>query len=246
MRRLLNRSKAGSVRIASTVHPIPRSQEPNLSMIAPSARVLIVDDHHAIVRGLRTLIERESGHVVVGEAMNGRDAILLARELQPQIAVVDFSLPEMNGLELSKAIKRDCPATEILMFTMHDREEIISDLLRAGVRGYVVKMDPERHILAALDSLAFGKPYFSPTVSDAVLGQFLKSDRKVEHGLLSRREREIVQLIAEGSINKQIAYRLGITVKTVETHRAAAMRKLELKTTAGLVLWAVRNNLILP
>lgn len=215
-------------------------------MTKPLARVLLADDHHAILRGVRSHIESSGRFKVVGEANGGRDAHRLARELKPDIAVIDYSLPEMNGLDLATAIKRDSPNTEIVFFTIHDGDKIIASALKAGVRGYVVKMDPEEHVLAALDALAAGRPYFSPTVSDAVLKQFVDTKPIASVGPLTQREREIVQLIAEGCLNKEIASRLGITVKTVETHRSTAMRKLKIRTTADVVRWAVRNNLIEP
>lgn len=215
-------------------------------MTKPLARVLLADDHHSILRGVRSQIESSGRFQIVGEAGGGRDAHRLARELKPDIAVIDYSLPEMNGLDLAGAIKRDSPETEIVFFTIHDRDEIISSALKAGVRGYVVKMDPDEHLLAALDALSAGRPYFSPTVSDTVLKQFLDFKPGANVGPLTQREREIVQLIAEGCLNKEIASRLGINIKTVETHRATAMRKLKIRTTAGVVRWAVRNNLIEP
>ena len=215
-------------------------------MTKPLARVLLADDHHAILRGVRSHIESSGRFKVVGEGNGGRDAHRLARELKPDIAVIDYSLPEMNGLDLATAIKRDSPNTEIVFFTIHDGDKIIASALKAGVRGYVVKMDPEEHVLAALDALAAGRPYFSPTVSDAVLKQFVDTKPIASVGPLTQREREIVQLIAEGCLNKEIASRLGITVKTVETHRSTAMRKLKIRTTADVVRWAVRNNLIEP
>jgi len=213
----------------------------------PLRRILIADDHQAIRQGVRTFLESREGWQIVGEVANGRDALRLARETQPDIAILDYSLPQMNGLELTRAIKRELPRTEILIYTMHDQESILVEVLRAGARGYVLKSDPGVHLISAVEALAMHKPYFSAAISETLLDYFIEQG----HGnnsatVLTPREREIVQLIAEGKINKQIAYMLDISVKTVETHRAAAMHKLKLLTTAELVLYAVRNNIVQP
>lgn len=206
--------------------------------------VMIVDDHDAVRRGVRSLVETASCYQVVGEASNGREALELARERQPDIAIVDYSLPELNGLELAHSMKRTAPRTEILLFTMHDREELVTEVLRAGVRGFVLKSDTEKHLLAALDALSLRRPYFSSTISETLLERFLLSKPDSWGSSLTHREKEVVQLIAEGKINKEIAHRLGISIKTVETHRACAMRKLKLRTTADLVRYAVRNGIV--
>ena len=213
-------------------------------MTSPIRRIIIVDDHDAIRRGVRQLLETKPYYQIVGEAPDGRSGLELAREVRPDIAIVDYSIPELNGLDLSHALKREFPRIEILLYTMHDREEIIMAVLRAGVRGFILKSDAERHLIAALDALSIHRPYFSGAISDALLHQFLDSKPQALASSLTHREREIVQQVAEGRINKEIAQRLNISVKTVETHRASAMRKLKLRTTADLVRYAVRNQLI--
>lgn len=213
-------------------------------MTSPIRRIIIVDDHDAIRRGVRQLLETKPYYQVVGEAPDGRSGLELAREVRPDIAIVDYSIPELNELDLSHALKREFPRIEILLYTMHDREEIIMAVLRAGVRGFILKSDAERHLIAALDALSIHRPYFSGAISDALLHQFLDSKPQALASSLTHREREIVQQVAEGRINKEIAQRLNISVKTVETHRASAMRKLKLRTTADLVRYAVRNQLI--
>ena len=197
-------------------------------------------------RGVRQLLETKPYYEVVGEAPDGRSALELARETRPDIAILDYSIPELNGFDLAHALKREFPRIEILVYTMHDREEIIMDVLRAGVRGFVLKSDTEKHLLAALDALSIHRSYFSGAISDALLNQFLESKPASLASSLTHREREVVQQVAEGRINKEIAQRLNISVKTVETHRASAMRKLKLRTTADLVRYAVRNQLIQP
>jgi len=215
-------------------------------MSSPIRRIIIVDDHDAVRRGVRQLLDTTPYYQVVGEAADGRAALELARETRPDIAILDYSIPDLNGFDLAHALKREFPRLEILIYTMHDREEIVMGVLRAGVRGFVLKSDTEKHLIAALDALAVHRSYFSSEVSDALLNQFLDSKPTSLGSILTHREREVVQQVAEGRINKEIAQRLNISVKTVETHRASAMRKLKLRTTADLVRYAVRNQLIQP
>ncbi|TCM15352.1 LuxR family two component transcriptional regulator [Novosphingobium sp. PhB165] len=216
-------------------------------MRPPTSRILIADDHQAMRKGVRTLLESHSSFEVVAEAADGREALGLALETQPDIAILDYSLPLMNGLELTRSIKHALPRTEILIYTMHDRESLLIDVLRAGARGYVLKSDSGTHLVAAVKALSKRKPYFSGAISETLLEHFIESDHTSEKNTtLTAREREIVQLIAEGKLNKQIAHILEISVKTVETHRAAAMHKLKIRTTAELVLYAVRNNIVEP
>ena len=213
-------------------------------MTSPIKRILIVDDHDAVRRGVRQLLETKPYYQVVGEAVDGRAALELARETRPDIAILDYSVPELNGLDLSHALKREFPRIEILLYTMHDREDVIVDVLRAGIRGYVLKSDAETHLIAALDALSIHRPYFSGAVSETLLDRFLANKPQTAGCSLTHREREVVQQIAEGRINKEIATALSISVKTVETHRASAMHKLKLRSTADLVRYAVRNNII--
>ena len=215
-------------------------------MTSPIKRILIIDDHDSVRRGVRTLVETRPYYQVVGEAANGRDAMDLVKQTSADIVILDYSLPELNGLDLSHQLKRAHPRLEILIYTMHDREEIIAQVLHAGVRGFVLKSDTETHLLAALDALSLHRPYFSGAVSETLLDRFLESRPQLSPSSLTHREREIVQLIAEGRINKEIAQLLNISVKTVETHRASAMHKLKLRTTADLVRYAIRNTIIQP
>ena len=207
---------------------------------------MIVDDHDAIRRGVRQLIETKPYFQIVGEAADGRTGLKVAKDTRPDIAVLDYSIPELNGLDLAHALKREFQHIEILLYTMHDREEITMEVLRAGVRGFILKSDAEKHLLAALDSLSVHRSYFSGAVSDTLLNQFLETKPHTQASSLTHREREVVQQVAEGRINKEIAARLSISLKTVETHRASAMRKLKLRTTADLVRYAVRNQLVQP
>ncbi|WP_380874530.1 DNA-binding response regulator [Sphingomonas sp. DBB INV C78] len=212
--------------------------------MSPQRRILIADDHEVMRRGVRTFLENRADWHVVAEASDGQTALDLARECNPDIAIVDYSLPVLNGLDLTRRLKRDNPKIEVLVYTMHDREDVILEVLRAGARGYVLKSDTGRHLIAAIDALAIHKPYFSGAISETLLDRFLESDHAANATTLTQREREVVQLIAEGKINKEISEILSISVKTVETHRAASMHKLKLRTTAELVRYAVRNNIV--
>lgn len=207
-------------------------------------RILLADDHDIIRRGVRTLLETRQDLQVVAEAASGRQALVLARETRPDIAIVDYSLPELNGRDVTLELKREFPRIEVLIYTMHDREDTVTEVLHAGARGFVLKSDSERHLFAAIDALSINRPYFSPSVSETLLQQYLRAKPHDEFSILTHREREVVQLIAEGKINKQVATLLNISVKTVETHRSTVMQKLKLRTAADLVRYAVRNHIV--
>ena len=213
-------------------------------MPGPIKRILIADDFDVIRRGVRGLLESRPELQIVAEAADGREALIAARATQPDIAILDYSLPKLNGYDLTVALKRELPRIEILIYTMYDRESLILDVLRAGARGFILKSETEDHLLAAINALSIHRPYFSGGVSETLLDQFLRIKPETALSTLTRREREIVQLIAEGKINKEIAELLDISIKTVETHRATTMHKLKLRTTAELVRYAVRNSII--
>lgn len=210
-------------------------------------RILVADDHDVVRRGLRDQLSQHEGWEVCGEAGNGREAVNLALKLAPDVAVIDLSMPELNGLEATRQIRRELPRTEVLIFTMHETEHLIREVLAAGARGYVLKSDAGRHLTSAVEALSHRKPFFTATVSEALLEAFLSSAKPDEGSVfrtLTDREREIVQLLAEGKSNKQIATQLSISVKTVETHRATVMRKLDITSIVELVHYAIRNQLV--
>ena len=209
-------------------------------------RILIADDHDVVRSGLRSILQAQDDWEVVAEATNGKEAVAKALETSPDIAVLDYALPLVNGLEATRQIRKRVPRTEILIFAMHDSDTLFGELLGAGARGYLLKSDARQHLIAAIESLAAHKPYFTGKMSETLLRAFLAKDRRATDSMLTPRERSIVQLIAEGHSNKQIAGVLNVSVKTVETHRASAMRKLNLSTTAGIVRYAVRNKLVEP
>ncbi len=208
-------------------------------------RILIADDHETIRRGLRDILEQHEGWQVCAEASNGRQAAQLAQKTRPDVAVLDLAMPELNGLEATRHIKNALPRTEVLIFTMHEMEEQVRDVLSAGALGYLLKSDAAQHIVAAVEALAEHKPYFTWKVSKAMLNTYL-AQRHANHDAeeLTPREREIIQLLAEGRGNKAVSALLGISVKTTETHRAAIMKKLGLSSITELVRYAVRKGVI--
>jgi DNA-binding NarL/FixJ family response regulator len=206
-------------------------------------RILIADDHDVVRSGLRSILETHPNWEVVAEAADGKEAILKAIEAKPDVAVLDYSLPLVNGVEVTRQIRARLRRTEVLIFTMHDNETLIQELLKAGARGYLLKSDASRYLIAAIESLAVHKPFFTASVSEALLESFLTRTRQAG-STLTNRERSVVQLIAEGHTNKEIAHLLNISIKTVETHRASVMRKLDLSSSADLVRYAIRNKLV--
>jgi DNA-binding NarL/FixJ family response regulator len=213
-------------------------------------RVLLADDHDIVRRGLRDMIEQQPGWQVCAEATNGRQAVELALQERPDIAMLDLSMPELNGLEATRQIRKELPGTEVLIFTMHETEQLVREVVLAGARGYVLKSDGAQHLAAAMEALAHHRPFFTSKVSETILTGFLEhgrqSDEQASSGALTAREREIVQLLAEGRSNRDVANTLVISIKTVETHRAAIMRKLGINSIVELVHYAVRNKLVEP
>lgn len=209
------------------------------------ARILLADDHVVIRRGLSGLLLTRPDFSICAEASDGREAVEYAVKHKPDVAVLDISLPILNGIDATRQIRRDAPDTEILIFSMHDSEDLIREVLRAGARGYLLKSDADEHIVNAVETLMRHRPYLSKQISEMLFDTFV-DNREVGavSATLTAREREVVQLVAEGNSNKAIARQLEISVKTVETHRSAAMRKVRVRSTAELVRYAVRNKLI--
>jgi len=212
-------------------------------------RVLIADDHEIVRQGLVHLLEAAPHLEVIAQCATGRQAVTQALDLKPDIAILDISMPELNGLEAARQIRQKSPKTEILILTVHETEELAREVLAAGAKGYLLKSDAASDLLTALDSLRQRRPFFTSKVAQMVLGSFLEGRQarpRSEARTLSSREREIIQLLAEGCSNKEVATRLGISVKTAETHRANIMRKLDLHSISDLVRYAIRNNLAQP
>lgn len=209
-------------------------------------RILIADDHEVVRSGLRSILEAHEGWQVVAEAADGKEAIAQAVETKPDVAIIDYSLPMMNGVETTRQIRARVPDTEVLIFTMHDSDVLIGEALEAGARAYLLKADARQYLISAVDSLAHHKPFFTGRLSEQMLDAFLSAHREKSGVGLSPRERAVVQLIAEGHSNRQMSEILNLSVKTIETHRAAAMRKLNVTSTAAIVRYAIRNKLAEP
>ena len=208
-------------------------------------RILVADDHHVVRTGLRTLLETKNGWQVCAEAANGREAVKKAAELEPDVAILDIGMPLLNGIEATRQIRKASPQTEVLILTMHDSQAIVQRVLEAGARGYILKDDADRNLLAAVDALRQHKSYLTPRVTGAASRKTPSVDPASNlRRSLTPREREIVQLLAEGKSNKEIAEFLGISVNTAEAHRANIMLKLDFHSLADVVRYAVRNHII--
>ncbi len=218
-------------------------------MTGNKTRILLVDDHELVRRGLRAILELHPDFEVVGEASNGRKAIDLATKLQPDIVVMDIGMPELNGFEATRQVLEKAPKAEVLVLSMHESEQLVLEVLAAGARGYVLKSDAGRDLVAALESLRKRKPFFTSRLAEAAYKNYVRNHgtakkTKRAPNSLTPRERETLQLLAEGNSNKDVARLLGISVKTAETHRARIMRKLEMDSIADLVRYAIRNGVI--
>jgi DNA-binding NarL/FixJ family response regulator len=212
-------------------------------------RVLIADDHVFVRQGLRAVLATHPGYFeICAEAATGLDAVQKARESKPDVAVIDVSMPGLNGLEATRMIVKDVPKAEVLILTMHESEQLIEGVLNAGARGYLLKTDVARDLPLAIESLYKQRPFFSSKIARGVLDGYLKASAGKGTGnfSLTPAERRIVQLLAEGKSNKEVANAHGISVKTVETHRANIMRKLGMRSMSDLVHYAVRNEIIQP
>jgi len=205
-------------------------------------RILIADDHETVRSGLRALLESRAGWEVVAEAHDGNEAVAGTIDMRPDVAVVDYSMPCMSGVEVAQSITEHRLATEVLIFTMHDSSALALQAFQAGARAFLLKSDANKLLLGAVETLMAHKPFyagrFSRELRDLVTGTGRHSP------VLTPREETIVRLVAEGHSNKKISALLGLSIKTTETHRAAAMRKLDVSSTAGLVRYAVRNRLV--
>ena len=214
-------------------------------------RILVCDDHDIIRRGLKQLLTAHHGWEVCGEAKTGREAVTLAEQMKPDIVVMDLSMPDLNGLEAARRIRKALPRTEILILTLHFSDQLVRDIVEAGVRAYIMKSDADKDLVSAVEALANHRSFFTSRAADMLLDGFRRPNAAPDPDTLLRsrltsREREIVQLLASGKSNKETASALGISVKTVETHRATIMRKLGFNSVVELVRYAVREGLITP
>jgi DNA-binding NarL/FixJ family response regulator len=206
--------------------------------------ILIADDHDVVRRGLRMLLETRPSWSVVAEARDGKGAVAGAFRCRPNVAIIDYGLPQLNGIEAARQIRHHLPDTEILIFTMHNSDDILLHALEAGAWGFLLKSDADDYVIAAVQALSQHKPFFTGKVSETLISSFLAASGTARASALTMRETSVVQLIAEGRTCKEAAELLGVSAKTVEAARASALRKLNLKTTADLIRYAVRNKLV--
>jgi len=210
-------------------------------------RILVADDHEIVRHGIRALVTAHAGWEVCGEAINGREAVEKTAEMRPDIVILDIGMPSLNGLNATRQIVQANPGTKVLILTMHESDQIVREVLAAGARGYLLKSDAGRDLSTAIEALHCNKTFFTSRVANMVLETFRRGEPKPEGKLkdvLTAREREVVQLLAEGKSTKEVAVFLGLSVKTAETHRSNIMRKLDIHSVSELVLYAVRNNIV--
>ena len=213
-------------------------------------RILVADDHEVVRRGLVALLQAQHEWEICGEAGDGREAVDKAQKLKPDVIILDIGMPSLNGLEATRQILKSNPQTRVLILTLHDSDQVVREVLNAGARGFLLKSDAARDLVAAVEALRRDKTYFTSKVAAMVLEGYLKNGTGAApvatpaRSRLTPREREIVQLLAEGKSTKEVAVALGLGVKTAETHRSNIMRKLELHSVSDLVLYAVRNNIV--
>jgi len=211
-------------------------------------RILVADDHELVRRGIRGLLRARRGWTVVGEAMNGREAVEKANRLKPDVAILDISMPDLDGLQTTRLIREAVPTTQVVVLTMHESDQMVRRVLDAGARGYVLKSDLATHLVKAVKNVSAGKMFLTPRISEIVVKGFLTTGKEPEPTKHSQarptpREVEIIRLLAEGKANKEIAAELGIAIRTVETHRAKIMLKLGLHSFAELIHYAIRHKI---
>lgn len=216
-----------------------------------SVRLLVADDHAVVRTGIKSLLEEQPGWKVVAEACDGREAVEKAKQIKPAVAILDITMPGLNGLEATRQIVENVPRTQVLILTVHDSEVLAQQVLQAGARGYLLKSDVGRDLITAVDALLRNRTYLTSTVSRLIMDGYLGKGPRPgeENGMggslrLTSRDREIIQLLAEGKSSKEVASVLNISVKTAETHRANLMRKLDCHSVVELVRYAVRNMIV--
>jgi DNA-binding NarL/FixJ family response regulator len=212
-------------------------------------RIVVADDHEVVRRGLCALLRNQPDWEVCGEASDGREAVEKVLALKPAVVILDIGMPNLNGLEATRQILKANPGVKVLILTLHDSDQVVQEVLDAGARGFLLKTDAARDLVAAVEALRRDKIYFTPKVAAMVLDGYLRRENgsapeTPARNRLTPREREIIQLLAEGKSSKEVAVALGLSVKTAETHRSNIMRKLELHSVSDLVLYAVRNNIV--
>jgi DNA-binding NarL/FixJ family response regulator len=216
-----------------------------------SLRILVADDHDVVRQGVRALLHKRPGWDVAWEAATGREAVKVVERERPDVSILDLGMPEMNGLDATRQILHDQPEAQVLIFTMHESEQLVREVLDSGARGYVLKSEAGKDLVAAVEALSQRQVFFASKIASIVLVDYLKASRELHKEesashAVSPREHEIVQLLAEGRSNKEVGMILNISVKTVETHRHRIMQKLGLKSIVDLVHYAIRNHIVQP
>lgn len=209
-------------------------------------RILLADDHKIVRDGLKALIEKEPGMEVIAEAATGRIALRLSRKLSPDIVIMDITMPDLNGIEATRQIVSELPKVKVIALSMHSEKQFVEGMLNAGVSGYMLKDSAFEELISAVKTVISGRLYLSPDITGLVVTEYLKYRQAGQNSAtndLTPREREILQLLAEGHSTRDVARRLNISIKTVETHRSNIMRKLDLHTVAGLTKYAIREGL---
>jgi DNA-binding NarL/FixJ family response regulator len=207
--------------------------------------ILVADDHPVVRKGLQSCLSRQDRLKVIGEAADGDEALRKTRELKPDVVLMDISMPRLNGLAVTETLRKEAPQVKILILSVHNNKEYIFRIIQAGAHGYVSKEAPPEELVRAIESVCAGEPFFSPEIARAALSQFISQGAKGDpFGQLTSREREVLVLIAEGQSNKEIANKLGIGVRTIETHRERIMRRLDIHSIAGLTKFAIANGLV--
>jgi DNA-binding NarL/FixJ family response regulator len=207
-------------------------------------KLVLADDHPVVRSGLRTCLAKVKHLELVGEATNGREALDLALKLTPDILLMDISMPEMDGLVVAEKLRKEAPAVKVIILSMHSSREYVSRIVQSGARGYVLKNAPSDELLQAIDAVASGEAFFSSDVAQLVLNQYVNDSGQSPLDKLTAREREVLVLIAGGGSNKEIAIKLDLGVRTVETHRERVMRKLDIHSVAGLTKFAISHGLV--
>jgi DNA-binding NarL/FixJ family response regulator len=212
----------------------------------PTSRIVLADDHDVVRAGIRGILERHAGAEVVGEAANGRAAVEAARDLHPHVVVMDIAMPELNGLEATRQIVAADAGVKVIILSMHSSRQFVSEALKAGAHGYLLKNNAMHELSPAVDAVAAGKVYLSPSIAELVVEDYIRhvpATGQIAFSALSQREREVLQLLAEGKTSREIALSLNLGAKTVESHRAQIMDKLGIRTVAELTKFAIREGL---
>ena len=216
-----------------------------MSGVNKKIKVLLVDDHPVVRKGLHSCLANRDNLKVVGEACDGAEAIQKVKELDPDVVLMDINMPGMDGLQVTEALRKDAPRTRVLVLSVHDTRDYVMRIVKAGARGYVLKDTPPDELVRAIETVNAGDAYFSPSVARIALNQYVaEADNNSPITRLSEREREVLVEIAEGRSNKEIASNLNIGVRTVETHRERIMRKLDIHSVAGLTKFAIANGMV--